>query len=452
MRSALVGRMAMFALPVAIAAAIAAALLAARAPPERARDGERPHAVRVLEIAPMDVTPRAVGFGEVQPATTWQGVAEVRGRVVERHPRLEAGALLAAGETLLRIDPSSYRLAVARIEADMRVTEASIAESAASEENTRRSLAIEEASLEASEAELERLESLFASGSVSRSQVDGQRRATLAQRQSVQQQRNALNVLPARRAALEAQLLRQRAELDTARLDVEHTRLTLPMDARIAEANAVANQYVREGELLVAADGIERAEVAAQIPLGHVRGLVALPPGAVFDPTDPGLLGRIGLSARVEPAGLSVQWDATVDRFAAEVDPKTRTIGIIVAVDEPYRRARPGERPPLVRGMFARVVVYGATLPGAIAVPAGSVRDGAVWVADAQDRLRRRPVEVALAQPGFTVLASGLAAGDRLVLSDLAPAIDGMLLAPQPDAGAAQALRDAAARPASPAR
>ena len=81
MRSDLVGRVAAFTLPIAIAAALTAGLLAARTAPERAGQEERRHAVRVLEIAPMDVAPRAVGFGAVQPATTWQGVAEVRFRV-----------------------------------------------------------------------------------------------------------------------------------------------------------------------------------------------------------------------------------------------------------------------------------------------------------------------------------------------------------------------------------
>ena len=91
------------------------------------------------------------------------------------------------------------------------------------------------------------------------------------------------------------------------------------------------------------------------------------------------------------------------------------------------------------------MTIEGRPLAGAIVVPAGSVRDGAVWLVDADDRLRRRAVRTALSQPGFTVVASGLAEGDRLVLSDLVPAIEGMLLAPVEDTDAAEALRRASA-------
>ena len=43
-------------------------------------------------------------------------------------------------------------------------------------------------------------------------------------------------------------------------------------------------------------------------------------------------------------------------------------------------------------------------------------------------------------QPAFLAVGSGLAAGERIVVSDLFPAIEGMLLEPVGDAAALAAL------------
>jgi hypothetical protein len=44
-------------------------------------------------------------------------------------------------------------------------------------------------------------------------------------------------------------------------------------------------------------------------------------------------------------------------------------------------------------------------------------------------------------QTGFAVIVDGLEAGARIVVSDVVPAIEGMLLDPVPDEAAAERLR-----------
>jgi len=63
-----------------------------------------------------------------------------------------------------------------------------------------------------------------------------------------------------------------------------------------------------------------------------------------------------------------------------------------------------------------------------------------VLVAAADDRLRRRPVEVLFSQGDVSVIAAGLEAGERVVVSDLVPAVEGMLLQVQPDEALAESL------------
>lgn len=71
-------------------------------------------AVSVIEVQPLAFRIEARGHGVARPAENWQAIANVPGRVLERHPQLESGALLQEGTRLLALDPSRYELAIAR--------------------------------------------------------------------------------------------------------------------------------------------------------------------------------------------------------------------------------------------------------------------------------------------------------------------------------------------------
>jgi multidrug efflux pump subunit AcrA (membrane-fusion protein) len=150
----------------------------------------------------------------------------------------------------------------------------------------------------------------------------------------------------------------------------------------------------------------------------------------------------LGLSAtvRLRSGDFAVEWAARFARISATIDPETRTVGVIVAVDEPYRRARPPVRPPLVKNMFVEVELRGKPLPATPVIPRSALVGDEVFVAGPDNRLERRKVEVSLLQTNFVAIGRGLEAGERVIVSDLSPAIDGMLIDPVPDEGLAQRL------------
>ena len=264
----------LFLVPLGIGVAAAVWLLRSGQDPEHLPEREVARPVRVIEAPSLAAVPRAVGYGSVEPGTTWQAIAEVGGRVVEVHDRLEVGAILRAGAVLLRIDRADYDLALAEAKADHQATEAQLAELAAREENARASLAIEREAFDLAMAELERQEKLAAQGAVSRSALESQKRSTLAQRQRVQAEANMLNLVPAERQVLQARLERLRSLIFAAERDIERTTVILPFDGRIAALATELGQVATPGQVLVEADGITVAEVAAQVPVSHMRGLI----------------------------------------------------------------------------------------------------------------------------------------------------------------------------------
>ena len=437
-------RLLLFVVPVALGLGVIGYALQNREGPQRLPPEERTTPVRVVTAPAVDVVPRALGYGSVIPGRIWEAVGEVSGTVIYRHPELEKGAVLRAGTQLLRIDPTDYRLAVAQIEANIRSTEAQLAVLDVRASNTKRSLSIEARSIDLSRKELERTQRLVKQGTISQAAADQEERAVLAGEQAVQNLRNSMNLLPAERSVLEATLDQLRAQLETARRNLDRTTIVAPFDCRIAEVNVEKAQFAAQGKVLVVADSLDVAEVTAQVPIGT---LLTLLPRDLDLPLDPGaIMPRLrevaGLDAivRLRTGRGDTEWLARFSRMSDTVDPRTRTVGVIVAVDDPYRQAIPGERPPLVKNMYVEVEVRGRPRPGAVVIPRGALHGREIRTVDSEDRLRIREVEVDFIQTNFVVIASGLEAGERVVVSDLPFAADGMRLAPVDDEEARSSL------------
>lgn len=438
------GRKLLGVVPVLVAVGLAALLVAMRSGPKRVESaGEPARAVRVYTVERLDVVPRALGYGDVQPARVWNAVAEVGGKVTYINPKFEAGALLKEGEVLVEIDAKEYRLLVAQREANVKTTAAQLAELDVEEASLRSQLEIQRRSLELSENDLKRNVDLVERGSVSESLMEQVERDVLAQRNQLNSLESSLAAMPAKRDQLESQRALNEAQLEDARLDLGKTRLTTPFACRIAQKYVEGKEYVPPGTRIAVADSIDRAEVSAQVSLDQLHAVVergeAVNELRDLDIRD--VVKRLGLSAevRVESGSLALSWPAEVALLSPAIDAQTRTVGVIVAVDEPYAQARLGERPALVKGMFCEVEIRGRARPGLV-IPRTALHEDRVYVVNAENRLESRLVTVEYAQRNYVVVAEGLAEGERVVLSDLQPAIDGMLLAPEPDSAARAAL------------
>ena len=426
---------------------------AGREAPQHGEAGETPRPVRVIEVQPVDFVPRALGYGHVEPGAIWEALAEVSGTIVYRHPELESGRVMSAGSELLRIDPTDYELALTRIRADRRSVEAELAELEVRQANTESSLAIERRALALEAEDLERKKALRQRGNASQATVDEAETALLNQRQRVQELENTINLIPAERAVLEARLAQVDVELREAERDLGRTTITLPFDARIAAVPVEPAQFVAVGKMLVEAHSIDVAEVSAQVPLDQLRRLVPDRNGGGFDIESLMDLPRsfgFGAEVRLEVGELLVTWEARFDRAAQNLDPQTRTIGMIVAVDEPYRQVVPGRRPPLIKDMYVEVELRAPARPDRLVIPrvalhAGTGGERLVYLAGDDDRLILRPVVIGPVQGDIVVIEQGLEPGERVLVSDLIPAIEGMLLAPSHDAALESGLMAQAA-------
>ncbi len=420
-------------IPIVLGIIVVLTLIKMREPPQQFTPEERHWTVRIIEVPRVKLVPRVLAYGAVAPKRVWEAVAQVSGKIVETHLRLHEGEFLGEGMVLLRIDPTDYELAITQIESEILATKAQLAENQVKEKNTRNALVIEKDSLRLSQKELARKRKLVSQGTIPESEVDKEARTVLTQKQSVTSLENSLNLLPVERRLLDSQLARYEAQLAGARLDLQRTTIKLPFDARISQVNIGMSQYVRAGDVLVVADDISVAEIAAQIPMQRFRNVIMTRPDPIETFVEFEAGEFFGISARVRLPEFNIEWPARLTRMSPTIDPKTRTVGAIVEVEEPYRQAQPGIRPPLVKELFVEVEFSGKSRPDSLVIPRTSLHDGHVYLAGDDNRLIIQSVEVGLIQPEFVAIRGGLKAGDRIVISDLVPAIEGMLLDPLVD-------------------
>ncbi|MFA7415976.1 MAG: hypothetical protein WC048_15995 [Rhizobium sp.] len=72
----------------------------------------------------------------------------------------------------------------------------------------------------------------------------------------------------------------------------------------------------------------------------------------------------------------------------------------------------------------------GQTIRGSLIIPETALHGEQVYLANSDDQLELHPATEAFRQDGLAVIAEGLAAGDSLVLNEVAPAVPGAKLKP----------------------
>jgi membrane fusion protein, multidrug efflux system len=419
--------------PIMIGVAVLAYVVSNKQPPPRIAPSELTRHVRVIEVQPTSVIPRILGYGSVKPEKVWTAAAEVSGTVIYVHPDFKKGAVLSQGTEIARISPADYELAITQAEANIHAIEAQLSELDVSERNSRESLEIEERALTVNETELTRKKSLFRRSAVSQASVDQEQRNTLGQRRKVQDIRNSLRLIPSQRAVQKEERAVNEAKLAAARLDLERTHIRLPFNARIAEQNVEQAQYAQVGQSLGVADSMETAEIDAQIPITRFRDLLSGVSNKPFDISPKSfqdMADQFGFEVvvRLRLEGQNIEWKARFSRMSDTIDPNTRTLGLIASVDNSYLQAIPGQRPPLVKGLFVEVELRTRAIENMIVVPRSAVIGNQVYVVGKDNRLQARDVKTGLQQGNLVIINDGLKAGDKVIVSDLAPVIEGMLL------------------------
>jgi len=340
------------------------------------------------QMPPSQVTFTTVGRETVQIERDYAGrlygarEATVRARVgglLEARLYVE-GERVEPGAPLFRIEQAPYRIALQRAEAE---------------------LANAQAALNQAQREWRRIAGLFEQRAVSERQRD--------------------EALAARELA-EARLALARAGVAEAQLNLDYTVVAAPVGGITGPEALTPGNLLAPGDLLTTVTQLDPIQLHFSLPAGDAESRRRLAGDTSEASADLRLLladGRV-----YEEPG-------SIDFTASTVDGRTGAVNVRAVFPNPQGQIVPGAmvrvRLPVERLESVHVVDAQAVSQG----PAGPM----VFVVDAEDTARARPVKLGPTIGSRQVVLAGLEDGDRVVVNGQVALRDGARVAPRPRDG-----------------
>lgn len=409
------------------AVAVFQVLKATKAEPTRSQEAGLPPLVRTVEVRRVLTARPWTGYGTVRAMSAAQVGVQVAGRVIERPEDVEAGLSISRGDLILRIDPRNFSSRVASLEGAVNALLAEVEQIGveATSLDEQLTLVLEEA--EIANREYQRALAVYEErGAGTRTEVDQKLAAMRRTEREAAALEQRSRLIPSRRAALEANLASQRAELELAREDLERSTVTAPITGVLQEINLDTGDYAQVGTVAARIVDLSRLELPLLLPASAADAV------AVGDMVDVSL-----------ESGSPGAWSGRVMRIAPEADAQSRSIRVFVEVDQELDVDAAGMIVPrngqLLRpGMFVVGRVVPSETRPLLMVPRRAVVQGGVLVAELNSpaRARRVDVQTLFAFEGtfegapegerqWLAVASGLEEGEHVLVSNLDDLNDG---------------------------
>jgi len=392
--------------------------------------------VEVITARKIPFRARATAYGNVEPAVLVQAKAEVAGKISYIHPLLKKGGNLAQGTVALRIEPTTFEFSLNQSRAVLAASQSALVQLEVEENTTRGSLEIAKKNLQVGQKELDRLLVVWEKNLISRSVVDAEEQKVLQLRQQVADFQGKLTGFESRKAATQAQIRQSESQLAQSEDTLGRTEVRVPFDARIGEVLVEKGEFTGIGNILFEASGVQAVEINAHLPIRQFRPLFVGNNGQALSLQTPaGLqstLLQVQLEARVSLVGFegdTARWKGELLRISESIDPTRDTLGVVVAVNNPYEGIIPGKRPPLLKGMYTAVELF-APVKEILVLPRKALHEGRIYIANDNNELEIREVTILHRQGRLVILDGGVEEGEKVIITDVIPVINGLPLKP----------------------
>lgn len=338
-----------------------------------------PLTVRVIDAQPRRVNLTVTSQGTVTPLIESQLIPEVSGKIEWMSDSLVVGGFFKKGDELIRVEALDYETALSRAEA---------------------ALLRAEAELEHSKFELARMRSLEERNLASRSNLE-----------------NALRIYRVNSAVQ----LDAHANVKQAQENLNRTTLHAPFTGLVRAKAVDIGQFVSRGQAVATIYANETLEVRLPIADRQMAFLNIPPTQRGELPVEFQPLVRLTANY----AGQQLEWSATIVRSEAEIDQSSRMVQLVARIDNADAEV------PISVGQFVNAQISGRNAENVVVLPRSAVRkNNNVLLVDADNRLRFRPIETLRLYQDTVLISGGLAAGERVCISPVQTAVEGMLVNP----------------------
>lgn len=347
--------------------------------PERRKPVPTIPVVTVQELSLSDYLVVIPAMGTVVPATEVDLKAQVGGPIIWTHPEFVEGGIVRKGQTLAKIDPVDYELALTAKRAVLESAIANLKAEQGKQEVARTEWEILGLGEDATELDLEL----------------ALRRPQLAE--------------------MEANLDAAGAGVRQAELDLERTIIRAPFNALIRSVNVDVGGQISAQSTLATLVGTDFYYVEALIPLDRLDW-IQLPEG----PDNPASIVSVKTgTGKIRPG--------RVYKLMGDIQTSGRLARLLIEVKDPLDLEQGGsKRQSMLLGDYVNVDIEGSTIEDVFNIPRQYLKDGnLVYTVDSENRLRIKEINVVW-RDVISVVAKGLVPGEKLVVSDLPAAVEGM--------------------------
>jgi len=337
----------------------------------------------IVEIlTPKDFQIQISSNGTTTPLTQTVLTAEVGGEVIYRSKKFSEGSSVIEGEILAKIDDTDLQLQYKN--ALLQLANAEV-----------------QHSLQLAEAEIAK--------EAWRKIGDGVASDLTLKKPQIKQAEALLEVA--------------KAQVSSAKNKLNKTEIVAPYAGRIQSVNIDLGTTIIPGQPVGALYTSSEIEVTLAVKDNDLQFLSIPMDGRKLDPSEQALV-----EIRSFYKGKNQTWIGRLERVDGVIDPVTRMINLIAVFKNDFIET---DKPNLPIGLFVEALIDGINLKNIFSIPVNAISENnEVYIVNNDNELESRQLSILKKYSDFVIVKDGLKAGERIVISKLSTASNGIKVNP----------------------
>ena len=221
----------------------------------------------------------------------------------------------------------------------------------------------------------------------------------------------------------EALLEVAKAQVNSAKNKLNKTEIVAPYAGRIQSVNIDLGTTIIPGQPVGALYTSSEIEVTLAVKDNDLQFLSIPMDGRKLDPSEQALV-----EIRSFYKGKNQTWIGRLERVDGVIDPVTRMINLIAVFKNDFIET---DKPNLPIGLFVEALIDGINLKNIFSIPVNAISENnEVYIVNNDNELESRQLSILKKYSDFVIVKDGLKAGERIVISKLSTASNGIKVNP----------------------
>ena len=221
----------------------------------------------------------------------------------------------------------------------------------------------------------------------------------------------------------EALLEVAKAQVSSAEKKLNKTEIVAPYAGRIQSVNIDLGTTIIPGQPVGALYTSSEIEVTLAVKDNDLQFLSIPMDGRKLDPSEQALV-----EIRSFYKGKNQTWIGRLERVDGVIDPVTRMINLIAVFKNDFIET---DKPNLPIGLFVEALIDGINLKNIFSIPVNAISENnEVYIVNNDNELVLRQLSILKKYSDFVIVKDGLKAGERIVISKLSTASNGIKVNP----------------------